>query len=81
MSSNNNLTPFRVWLRSYARFPYISIVWAKSKTAACRIFAQHLKDEGYRFARVSPGCYETTQLTRKFAERQRDPITLYQEVS
>lgn len=79
MTSNNNLTPFRVWLKRFPRYPYQGIVYAKSKTAAINIFSAHLAESGYRFSPRSPSSYSTLKITKKFANGNKDPITLVQE--
>lgn len=79
MTSNNNLTPFRVWLKRLPRYPYQGIVWARSKTAAINLFATHLSENDYRLSPKAPSSYSTLKITKKFANGNKDPITLVQE--
>jgi len=80
MISNNNLTPFRVWLKRSPRYPYQGIVWARSKTAAINLFAAHLAENNYRLHPKSVSSYDTLKLTKGLANGNKDPITLFQEV-
>ena len=77
MTLTKDLTPYKVIMRSYPRFPYIGIVWAKSKTAACREFANYLGEMGYSKTRTSPSSYETLEIgNHKKALSLKYPIVL-----
>ena len=77
---NPGLTPYRVILRSYPRYPYIGMVWAKSQTIARRLFARHLQENNYSRARISIVSYDAIECKRKMAIVQNDPITIFQGV-
>ena len=73
-----DLTPYKVVMRSFPRFPYIGIVWARSKTAACRDFANHLGKSGYSKTKTTPSAYDTLEITKKLATKLKYAIILNQ---
>ena len=70
------LTPYKVIMKARPVFPYIGIVWARSKTQACREFANHLGKAGYSKTRTSPSCYETLEISNKKALKLKWAIVL-----
>lgn len=72
----SSLKPYRVWLKSFPKYPYIAIVWATSLTQAKRSFAEYLTANKFRLQRSSPDSYDGVELTPKFAVNQKPSILL-----
>ncbi len=76
MTITKDPTPYKVIMRSFPRFPYIGLVWALSKTAACRKFANHLNKMGYSKTKTTPAAYTTIEIGNKEALKLKYPIIL-----
>ena len=70
------LTPYKVIMKARPVFPYIGIVWARSKTQACRDFANHLGKAGYSKTRTSPNSYTTLEMNPEKAMTLKWSIVL-----
>ena len=68
--------PYRIWLKTFPKHPYIALVWATSLTQAIKTFAEYLTENHYRLARSSPGSYEGKELTPDFALSQKPPLEI-----
>ena len=62
MTITKDLTPFKVVMKSKPQFPYLGIVWARSKTQACNEFVTFLTQKGYSRIRTSPSAYDTEEM-------------------